>query len=232
MRIRWFQHVSFEGLGSIEPWARERRHDIRVTRFYRDEPVPDSSDFDWLIVMGGPMGVGDEALFPWLTREKKAIENAIRASRAVLGICLGAQLIGNVLGAPVYRNEHREIGWFPVELTEPGRSSPLFGSLPERFEAFHWHGDTFDLPAGAIHIARSEACRHQAFQYGDRVVGLQFHLETTPQSAADLVQNCADELVEGPFIQPASDLLAPPERFRVINQAMSELLSRMEAGVP
>ena len=228
MRIHYFQHVPFEGLGSIETWAKAKGHALSQTRLFRGESLPEPEDLDWLIVMGGPMGVHDDAMFTWLADEKRAIERVIQAGKPVLGICLGAQLIAHVLGARVIANAHREIGWFPIELTKAGKASPLFAHMPPRCEVFHWHGDTFDLPAGATHIAQSEACLNQAFLYNECVAGLQFHLETTPLSAGDLLQHCSDELTHAPYIQSAPEILAEPERFQEINDAMNGLLTALE----
>ena len=190
IRIHWFQHVPFEGLGCIEQWATEKGHALSVTRFHRDEPLPRIGEIDWLVVMGGPMNIYEESEYPWLAREKQFIGQAIRSGKVVLGICLGAQLIAGFLGARVTPNAHKEIGWFPLELTPEAVASPLFDFLPHRLTAFHWHGDTFALPRGALRIARSEACENQAFLYDGRVVGLQFHLEFTPQSLAAILPNC------------------------------------------
>jgi GMP synthase-like glutamine amidotransferase len=228
MRIHYFQHVPVEGLGSIGRWIRDRGYHLTGTRLYQNDPVPHIEGTDLLIVMGGPMGVHDEDRFPWLAVEKRLIEKAVSRGKAVLGICLGAQLIADVLGAEVYPNRTREIGWFPIELTEAGRSSPLFGFLPDRLEVFHWHGDTFDLPAGAVHIARSEACIHQAFVYNERIIGLQFHLESTIEGVEALIENCSGELADSRYIQAPSQLKAQPKAFRVINVAMDELLSKIE----
>jgi GMP synthase (glutamine-hydrolysing) len=231
MRIHYFQHVPFEGLGSIGQWIRARRYHLTATKLYQNEQMPDMESVDWFIIMGGPMGVHDEDRLPWLKSEKRLIEKAMSTGKAVLGICLGAQLIADVLGARVYPNRSKEIGWFPMELTEAGQRSPLFGFLPERLEVFHWHGDTFDLPAGAVHMARSEACTHQAFVYNERVIGLQFHLESTPKGVEALIQNCSGELANSSYIQAPSQLMAHPKAFRIINGAMDELLSRIEQMV-
>lgn len=228
MHIHFFQHVPFEGLGSIEVWAKSRGHRLSSTRLYLDERPAQPDTMDCLIVMGGPMGVHDEAMFPWLAEEKRAISLAIEAEKPVLGVCLGAQLIADVLGARVYPNAQKEIGWFPIELTTEGQASPFFAHMAPKTEVFHWHGDTFEIPAGAVHAARSEACENQAYIYNERVVGLQFHMETTPQSAGDLLQHCSDELVHAPYIQSAPELLAEPEHFQAINDAMTGLLTAME----
>ena len=231
MRINWLQHVPFEGLGTIEQWTRARGYHLTATKLYQNDPMPDVESDDWFIIMGGPMGVHDEDRFPWLKSEKRLIEKAIRKGKAVLGICLGAQLIADVLGASVYPNRVKEIGWFPIELTEAGQRSYLFRFLPARVVVFHWHGDTFDLPKGAIHIAKSEACLHQAFVYNERVIGLQFHLESTPKGVKALIENCRGELVKGSYIETPSQLMGHPMGFRIINGAMDELLSRIEQMV-
>ncbi len=227
MRVHWFQHVPFEGLGSIEPWLVEQGHELTCTRLYQQESPPTPEAYDWLIVMGGPMGVNDEHAHPWLAQEKQALAAAIRAGQPVLGICLGAQLIASVLGAKVSANPDREIGWFPVNLTQNAALSPLFADFDDVFDAFHWHGDRFDCPRRALRVAKSAGCDQQAFIYDERVVGLQFHLETTPVSAAALVEHCGNELVDGRYIQSAQVILAQPERFSVLNGLMAGLLTRM-----
>jgi GMP synthase (glutamine-hydrolysing) len=227
MRLHWLQHVPFEGLGSIEPWARERGFVLSCTRLFAGEPPPAVETFDWLVVMGGPMGVGDEEDHPWLRAEKRLVERALRAERTVLGVCLGAQILAEVLGARVRRAPEREIGWFPVERTPESDASPLFGALPRRFDAFHWHGDRFEIPKGAVHLARSEACDNQAFAWGGRALGLQFHLETTPESARALIDNCPGDLAPGPCVQTAEELLAGPERFERLNALMARLLDAL-----
>ncbi len=227
MNIHYFQHVPFEGLGSIENWVRNRQHALSVTRFYRGEPLPAVEDVDLLVVLGGPMNIYQVARYPWLVEEKRFIERAIAAGRRVLGICLGAQLLADVLGAKVYANADREIGWFPVETTEAASASTLFAAFPRWLEAFHWHADTFDIPAGAVHVAYSAGCLHQAFVYEERVVGLQFHLETTPASAQQIITHCANEIVEGRYIQTPQFMLADAHRFDAINREMQELLDRL-----
>ncbi len=230
LRIRWLQHVAFEGLGSIEPWAVARGHTLGRTRLHAGDALPKPADFDWLIVMGGPMGVGDEAQFPWLADEKRFLRETIVAGKTVLGVCLGAQLLAAALGAPVRRNPHREIGWFPIRLVDGAGASPLAAGWPSEFEAFHWHGDTFDLPTGAVPLAQSAACAQQAFAFGPRVLALQFHLETTPEAARALVENCPADLAPGPFVQNPATLLASAESFDRINGMMRRTLAALEAA--
>ncbi len=230
LRAHWLQHVPFEGLGSIESWLAGRRAEVSATRFYDRPSLPEPHDFDLLIVMGGPMSANEEARYPWLKDEKQLIARAIEAGKRVLGVCLGAQLIASALGARVRPNRHAEIGWFPVESVaadEPGNPA---GVVPSGTEVFHWHGETFDLPSGARHAARSEACENQAFTLGDRVLALQFHLETTPAGARALVESCSGDLVPGPFLQPKRLLLGTSEQFARINRLMAGALDNLASA--
>lgn len=225
MRAHYLQHVPFEGLGSIGDWLRERRATVSATRFFEHATLPAVSDIDLLVAMGGPMSVNDEREFPWLIAEKRFIRQAIEAGKPVVGICLGAQLIANAMGARVYPAKEKEIGWFPVYRAKAAEDQACF-AFPAETAAFHWHGETFDLPEGAGHLARSAACENQAFQLGQRVIGLQFHLETTPGSARDLVENCRGELMPAQYIQSETQILAArPQDYAAINAMMGEVLT-------
>ncbi len=230
MRIHYLQHVPFEGPGAIELWATGHGHRLTCTRLFAGEALPNLDAVDWLLIMGGPMSVHDETAHDWLRPEKRFIASAISAEKIVLGICLGAQLIAEVLGANVYRNACPEIGWFPVARTPEASTTRVGAVLPEHFEAFHWHGETFDLPPGAAHLATSEACTRQAYAYRDRVLGLQFHLETTRTGAEQLITHCADEIVEAAFIQPAHVMLADHDRFARINDVLARVLDQLAAA--
>ncbi len=203
MLAYFFQHVPFEGIAHLGRWAQERRIALQKVALYENTPFPSLDRCGALIVMGGPMGADDERAYPWLKEEKRFIEQAIEADKIVVGICLGAQIIARVLGAPVFKNTEKEIGWFSVNRMSGADQSPLGECLPKRWMAFHWHGDIFDIPSGAVHLAASAACRNQGFVYQDRVVGLQFHLESTRSSIEALIANCGSELVPAPFIQNA-----------------------------
>jgi GMP synthase-like glutamine amidotransferase len=176
------------------------------------------------------MGIYDDVRYPWLRAEKALIEEAINADKIVLGICLGAQLIADVLGARVYKNTHREIGWFRINRSPEANNCVLSKALPEEVDVFHWHGDTFDIPQGAILLAENEACKHQGFMLDNRVAAFQFHLETTFQSATALIENCRDELDGAPYVQSEVEILADRSRFLRINQVMTSVLEALEAG--
>ena len=196
MRLHVIQHVPFEGPGAIAEWAVERGHSL-TSSLALSEEYPLVDDVDFLVVMGGPMAADDDAGYPWLRTEKHFLAEAIACGRVVLGVCLGAQILAEVLGGSVRRCEEREIGWFEVECTPVCDDEPLFAGWVGPIMVGQWHGDTFDLTDGIPPALSSAACRNQAFVFDGRVVGLQFHLEWTPDALASLLAECADELVEG-----------------------------------
>jgi GMP synthase-like glutamine amidotransferase len=229
VKIHYLQHVPFEGLASIELWAVNQNHSMSATRFYSNETLPSVKDIDWLIVMGGPMNIYEDDKYPWLTEEKRFIEQAIKQDKTVVGICLGSQLIADVLGAKVYQGQHKEIGWFPIKMTDEAENSVVFNSLPQKLTVFHWHGDTFDLPECATRLAYSEGCQNQAFVCNEKILGLQFHLESTKDSVQQIIKNCTDELVEGKYIQKTEEMLLRNGNFDMINNAMSRILNNLSS---
>ncbi len=201
LRLHFLQHVEFEALGIIEGWAEEKGMQITSTKLYEGEALPDKKelrDIDLVLIMGGPMNIYEYDKYPWLKEEKEFIANAIKQASlsrkmSVVGICLGAQLIADVLGAKVTPNQFKELGWFPIR-----SQSDL---LPDSLEVFHWHGDTFPIPRGAKCIAFSQGCGNQGFIYKQRVIGLQFHLEMTNDGIDEIYANCADDIESGPYTQ-------------------------------
>ena len=179
--------------------------------------------------MGGPMNVYEYRLHPWLREEKNFLTAALEANKTILGVCLGAQLLADVLGVKVYQNADKEIGWLPISLRSGIDTDLFFPGAPRELTVFHWHGDTFDLPAEANWLASSAGCVHQAFALGERVVGLQFHMETTPTSVAALIEHCGNELTEGRFIQTAAQITEDRAHFRMNQQVLKTLLERLEA---
>lgn len=228
MRIHWLQHADFEDLGCIGPWLQAQGHDVTGTRLYAGETPPGVEDFDALIVMGGPMNIYEYERHPWLRPEKALIGAAVAAGKRVLGICLGAQLLADALGGPVTRNRHSEIGWFPLRLSEAGRRSPWFGGVPAEFTGFHWHGDTYALPPGADCLAGSEACAQQAFALGERVLGLQFHLEVTRTNAEEWFRH--ERPQPAAYVQTPEYILAQEAEFERNNRWMVAILERFFGG--
>jgi GMP synthase (glutamine-hydrolysing) len=227
MRIHYLQHVPFEDVAYIGNWAKENGIHFGRTRLYENDPYPPLSDVEALIIMGGSMGTGDDQKYPWLKTEKAYIREAIHSNKVVIGICLGAQLIAAVLGAEVYQNLHKEIGWFPVYTTPQLHNTSLGKILPESFTAFHWHGDTFAIPDGAVHLAESRACKNQGFVYGEQVIALQFHLESTELSVESMIQHCGNELISDPFIQTMDRIREGYRHIAPSNALMAKLMNRI-----
>jgi GMP synthase (glutamine-hydrolysing) len=177
-RLLVFQHVAAEPLGTLDPLIRRRGHRIRFVNFEREpDAEPEVERYRGLIVLGGPMNVEDQARRPHLGTELRAIERMLAQGKPVLGICLGAQLLAHVLGAPIRRLDRAEIGWYELRTSPAGQSDPLLGALGPRSPVFQWHSYGFDLPHGAEHLAASEAWPNQAFRVGEAAYGFQFHLE-------------------------------------------------------
>jgi GMP synthase-like glutamine amidotransferase len=228
MHIHSFHHIASEGLGEIATWARSKGHTLTATHWYRGEQAPALDDVDWLIVMGGPMNIYEHRNHPWLVAEKAAIAQAVAAGKRVLGVCLGSQLLSDVLGGQVVQNPEIEIGWFPIQVHSA--ASPLLANFPAELTPLHWHGDTFTIPPGAVAIASSAACRNQAFAKGTRLVGLQFHIEVGATDVAAFVA-AEGKLPEGTFIQSAETILAEaPSRLPAAHAALETLLDAMAQG--
>ncbi|MCU0369978.1 MAG: type 1 glutamine amidotransferase [Bacteroidales bacterium] len=205
MHAHIFQHLPFEGPGNIRPWLVKAGFRISFTLFSQSPGIPETGDIDFLVVMGGSMSVNDEDKHPWLVREKQFIREFIATGKPVLGICLGAQMIASALGAKVYPNNTKEIGWFPVT---GDKATPNAGfRFPDTFTTFHWHGETFDLPGGAVLLASSEATKNQAFQFGKNVLAIQFHPEANQQTLEDFCFHFKKELVPSRFVQSEDEIL-------------------------
>lgn len=229
MKIRVLQHSALNTLGSIEEYARTRNYLLESTRFYQIKNPPAIESFDLLVIMGGPMGIYDYEENPWLRDEKAFIKQAIDAGKPVLGICLGAQLLADVLGARVYENGHREMGWFPVKAVRTEENKPEFlKGLPEEITIFHWHLRTFDLPERAVQLFRSEGCKNQGFIYGGRVVALQFHPEATDERIKTMTGGFGPTIESGPFIQKKEEMLGQKEYLASTKEFMFTVLDRLE----
>jgi GMP synthase-like glutamine amidotransferase len=229
MKIHYLQHILFEDLANIETWAQDKGHEISKTLLFNGENPPIDDDFDFIIIMGGPMNIYEEDKYPWLAYEKEFIKKQIESDKIVLGICLGAQLIADVLGGTIIKNKETEIGWFNVKLYEDANKSDIFSLFPKEFLAFHWHGDAISLPPKCLKIAKSDACEIQAFEYNNgKVIGLQFHLESTIESVEKLIKHCSDEIVDGKYIQTANQMMACGNMFTDIESMLYMLLDSLE----
>lgn len=227
LRIHYLQPVLFEGLGSIAEWATSNGHVLTSTKFFIHSDLPEPADIDWLIIMGGPMGVYDEDKYEWLAAAKQFIKEVIDAGKVVIGICLGAQLIAEVLGAKVYPNHNKEIGWYSIELNTEALENKLFKDFDRTLTVFHWHGDTFDVPENAVRLASSQACKNQAFVYNEKVLALQFHFEMTESSLAKMIDNGNEQLEAGPFIQSSEIILSNKDLTEKNKHVLFKILDRL-----
>lgn len=208
LKICCLTHADFEGPGLIESWAQDRKISFKVIRPYGGESLPDVSAFDILIVMGGPQGANDA--LPYLDAEKALIQKALEHNKGILGFCLGAQLIGAALGAPAMRSPEKEVGIFPITLTDDGKKNVVFHDFPEEFQVIHWHNDMIGLPSGAVVLAQSPGCPRQIIQFAPRVYGFQCHLEITQEGILDLMKAAPGDLTPSLFTQKKEDLLKTP----------------------
>jgi GMP synthase (glutamine-hydrolysing) len=179
------QHISCEPPGAFADVLHERCAEVVTVELDEGGYMPDWRDFDHIIAMGGPMSVNDDDRLPWLTGEKRLINEAVRGGTAFWGTCLGSQLLAASLGGRVYAGGSPEIGLLPVHLTPEARNDPLFRDMPEELTTFQWHGDTFDLPEGAVLLASSPLYPNQAFRWGERAYAVQFHLEVSVEMARE-----------------------------------------------
>ena len=230
MNIHYLQHAAGEGPGQIANWAAAGGHRLSGTHWYRGDAAPDSAAIDFLVIMGGGMNICEHRNHPWLVPEKELIGKVIGQGKPVLGICLGAQLIADVMGGKVYQNPEFEIGWHPIQTLDAARRHPLFEHFPSQFVALHWHGDTFDLPPGATLLASTEACPHQAFICRENVVALQFHIEVRPEDVRGFVQAETAPLPEGRQVQSFEQILGGASHIPAVHRLLTGMLDAMTAG--
>lgn len=211
MRVLVLQHIACEPPGVYEDVLRERSARIYRVELDENDPLPHWRGFDAVIAMGGPMSVNDDERLPWLRDEKVLIGDAVRAGVPFFGACLGAQLLSASLGGKVFRGEKPEVGLLPVFLSSDAITDPVFSGIPQQLLTFQWHGDTFTLPAGSVLLASSPAYANQAFRWGNRAYGLQFHLEVS--------QGMAKEWLKVPeYDQALNDVLGPGSETTLISQ--------------
>ncbi|MBP2283975.1 GMP synthase-like glutamine amidotransferase [Flavobacterium sp. CG_23.5] len=222
LNIHCLQHVSFEDLGCIENWIQDHGHSLSYTNLFDNPKFPDLDNIDALIILGGPMSVHEESEFTWLKAEKEFIKSAIDQHKKIIGICLGAQLISNVLGGNITSNPQNEIGWFPVSIVDS--NVEMLKGFPKSFSVFHWHGETFSIPEDAIRLMESRACVNQAFLLGNHVLGLQFHLEVTLETMTKMAFHEQSELVKDAYVQTYDEIVNNTTFLEDNNQMMFRLL--------
>ena len=238
MDVLVLQHIACEPPGAFEDVLTAAGADIHRVELDEGEPLPSWQDYVAIVAMGGPMSVNDDAELPWLTAEKQAIADAVKAGVPYWGSCLGVQLLAASLGARVYSGTQPEVGVLPVTLTEDGRSDPVFAGLPPEFLTLQWHGDTFDLPDGATLLASSPAYPNQAFRVGQTAYGVQFHVEVTEQMAREWAQvpayaEYADRVLgAGGIDRLMTDFDAARERMLEVGRRMFERWVEIAVAVP
>ena len=227
MKIHILQHAYFETPGFIDDWAISKGHTLTYTNFDMAFTIPFPTNIDLLIIMGGPMSINDEDKYSWLREEKDYISDMIDKRKKVLGICLGSQLIADAMGEKVYKNTEKEIGWFDVSKNQ-STDSPLFDVLPDKFTAFHWHGDTYDVPRGCDKLFTSDATANQAFSFKNRVFALQFHLEIKPENIDLMFENCRSDISEGDFVQSEESIIADKSHFEKNKDLIFKIMDVIE----
>ena len=225
MRFHILQHVPFEGPARFLDWTTIRQVEVGYTRFYDETwALPALDEFDALLVLGGPMGAYDTDKFPWLIEEIAFLKTVIASGKKMVGICLGSQLLAAALGSNVYPHAHREIGWWRIYKMQP---HPIFNEIPDAFTVFHWHGDTFDMPEGAVHLARSNGCENQAYIWNDQVLGLQFHMEMGEVDIRSLLVHFKGDLdPDQPFVQSSGDIISGFPQTEVVRLYLNLLIER------
>ena len=225
MRLHYVMHASFETPGVIEDWAKHKGFEFSGTRTYADEKLPKSSDVEFLIVLGGPQSPLFMDDYPYLVDEISLISEVIKERKPVIGFCLGSQLIAEALGARTRRSPEKEVGVFPIQLTAAGQSDAILKHLPAQFDMLHWHHDMPGIPDGAVLLAKSAGCPHQAFRLDDRIYGFQFHMESTEESIRPLLENAVDDLTPSKYTQTLDEILSAD--FETMNERMELILDSM-----
>jgi len=223
MKIHCIRHEAFEGLANISKWIQLNNHQLSYTHIYLDEAFPSVDDFELLIIMGGMASVYEKKSHLWLIKEKEFVQKAINHGKKVLGICLGAQILADALGSKVYKAPFKEIGWFPLEFNI--NELPKLKFLPDKLEVFHWHGDTFDIPTGAVRIGSSELIQNQGFICGKSIIALQFHCEMNIEQLNMMIKGAGQDLLnKGKFIQSEKEIMEKVGLIPTTNQLMFDIL--------
>jgi GMP synthase (glutamine-hydrolysing) len=224
MNILCITHADFESPGVIEQWALDNNYNFKIERPYRGENLSAIDDFDFLIIMGGPQSPIKINEFPYLSAEIDLIKSAIVQNKKILGFCLGAQLIGEAFGAKTARSPEKEVGVYPINLTDEASNDSLLQELPSSFPVIHWHNDMPGLTETSVLLASSLGCPRQIVQYKDNVYGFQCHLEITLDGIKALIEAVPEDLKPSKFTQSKEELLG--RDYEVINNLMITILDR------
>ncbi len=228
MHIHYFQHDHFEDLGYIGDWAERNNITTSVTRFDLKPELPSMENFDWLVILGGKMGVNDSVEYPWITAEIGFIKSAVESGKIVIGICLGSQMVASALGAKIYKNTEPESGFYPVNFNENIHTDPVFRHFSAKLEVMQMHFDIFDLPLGAVSMADSKITPFQAFRFGNNVFALQFHFEVTEANAPVFIREITPEIVYGtPLVQKPAEMLQEIGHCKLNNQVFAKVLNEI-----
>ncbi|PWV95573.1 GMP synthase-like glutamine amidotransferase [Paenibacillus cellulosilyticus] len=228
MNVLALKHFEFDDTMALEDWASHGGHHLQIVDPSKGLHEAWLTTTDLLVILGGPMSAYDDAKLDWLAPEKRFITRAIAQDKKILGICLGAQMLAELLGGSVHRHEAKEIGWHRI--TRTSEQHPWLDDLPAEFHSFQWHGDTYVLPTGARRLAESEACGQQAFAWGDRVLALQFHLETTPACIDQMLTRWANELTAAPYVQDSTRIRSETNRSEASFRMLHSILDRIAAS--
>ncbi len=224
MNILCITHADFETPGIIEQWALDNAHTFKTEKPYKGNKLSDVSHFDFLIIMGGPQSPLKLEEFPYLLSEIDLIKTAISKNKKILGFCLGAQLIGEALGAKTERSPEKEVGVYPISLTSEGVKDPLFEDFPDNFPVIHWHNDMPGLTENSVLLALSQGCPHQVVRYKNNIYGFQCHMEITLGGIKTMIEAVPEDLAQTKFTQSASELLK--QNYSSINNFMRTILDR------
>lgn len=227
MHLHYFQHNHFENLGFIGDWAKSNNFSTSVTRFDLKLELSSVQDFDWLVIMGGAMGVHDSDQYPWIHEEIEFIKKAIHSGKIVIGICLGSQMIASALGARVYKNSEPEIGFWPITFSQESQKDNVFQHFPGEMNVMHFHFDTFELPKGAIAMAKSSITPVQAFRFRNNVFAFQFHPELTESNLPVFVSELVPDIIPGTLVQNPHEILEKINYCSINNKIFSKVLDEI-----
>lgn len=225
MKILFVTHADFEKPGYIETWASQSGHNTQEVRPYTGEKLPSAVTFDFLVVMGGPQSPLAIENAPYLNDEIELIKQTIKQHKPIMGVCLGAQLIGEALGSKTERSPNREVGVYPIELLDAAKNDPAFQNFPNQFDVMHWHSDMPGMSKDAVLLAASNGCPRQIVRYGEKIYGVQCHLELTKDLVKGMIENCPNDLKPGIYINTIDQLMAVD--YSEINAKLHGILNYM-----